>query len=269
MKACIQGIGLLGPGLTSWAEAQAVLRGSQPHATNRTLLKPPARLPNTERRRAGEAIKLAMAVADEALGQAGLDAKAVATVFASSNGEGINCHSICEALASGDRLLSPTRFTNSVHNAPAGYWHIAAGSRTTSTSLCAFDDSFAAGFLEALTQLPSSKQPVLLVASDAPYPEPLNATRPLPDAFGVAFVLTREAGPETLATLQVELEPLGAAGGASICEVGSIEALRRQVPAARALPLLQCLAQGRVGASVLLDFRGTSKLRIRVEPHAC
>ena len=31
--------------------------------------------------------------------------------------------------------------------------------------------------------------PLLLVAYDAPYPEPLNAKRPLPDSFSVAFAI--------------------------------------------------------------------------------
>ena len=75
-------------------------------------------------------------------------------------------------------MVSPTRFTNSVHNAAAGCWHIAVASRASSTSLCAFDGSFGAGLIEAATSVHLSGQPVLLVASDSPYPEPLNSVRP-------------------------------------------------------------------------------------------
>ena len=47
--------------------------------------------------------------------------------------------------------LSPTRFHNSVHNAPAGYWGIATGAHGPHRlRLCAYDASFAAGLLEAL-----------------------------------------------------------------------------------------------------------------------
>ena len=49
--------------------------------------------------------------------------------------------------------MSPTRFHNSVHNAPAGYWSIFARSRAPSTTLCGYDASFAAGLLEAAAQV--------------------------------------------------------------------------------------------------------------------
>ena len=63
------------------------------------------------------------------------------------------CHEICQALALAAREVSPTRFANSVHNAAAGYWSIATGSMMESNVLCAFDASFVAGLLDAMTQL--------------------------------------------------------------------------------------------------------------------
>ena len=99
---------------------------------------------------------------------------------------------LCETLAGADRQISPTRFTNSVHNAPAGYWHIAVGSRAASTSLSAYDGSFAAGLVEALAQVVASGEPVLLVALDVPYPEPPHRLRPLPNHAGVALLLAQD-----------------------------------------------------------------------------
>src|SRR6185437_4923435 len=99
------------------------------------------------------------------------------------------CNEICMTLASGERQLSPTRFHNSVHNAASGYWSIAAAATSASSVLCAYDASFGAGLLEALTQVVVDRTSVLLVAYDAGYPEPLRAARPIPDAFGVAMVL--------------------------------------------------------------------------------
>ena len=134
------------------------------------------------------------------------------------------CHAMCEALARPERLLSPTRFTNSVHNAPAGYWHIAAQSRRASTSLAAYDASVCAGLLEAAAQCCSSRQPVLLVACDMPYPAPLHALRPLPDVFACALLLV----------------PQGSAGGVAAGAVGGrarrADALRHR-RARRAAPL--------------------------------
>ncbi|MEP7058057.1 MAG: beta-ketoacyl synthase chain length factor, partial [Caldimonas sp.] len=135
----IGAIGLLGPGLASWTAARPILRGEVTYASTAVVLAPPPRLPPAERRRAGPSIRLAMAVADEAVAHAGVDPQRLATVFASSGGEGSNCHLLCETLAGTDRQLSPTRFTNSVHNAAAGYWHIAVASRAPSTSLSAYD----------------------------------------------------------------------------------------------------------------------------------
>lgn len=260
----VQGVGLLGPGLSSWATALEVLRGTQAHVFTPTVLPPPARLPPAERRRAGATVKLALAVADEAVTHAQIDPRALATVFTSSSCEGVNCHLLCETLATPAPMVSPTRFTNSVHNAASGCWHIAVASRAASTSLCAFDGSFGAGLIEAATSVFASGQPVLLVASDSPYPEPLHAARPLPDHFGVALLLAPAPGPTSLAALTIELT--GTAPPAAGCADASLEALRRAIPAAAVLPLLVALARGEVATGVAIDCPPTMGLRLHVEP---
>jgi Beta-ketoacyl synthase, N-terminal domain len=268
VKVFVHSVGLLGPGLGSWTAAQDVLRGARPHASEKTKLQPPARLPAAERRRAGDAIKLAMAVADEAVTTGEIDPQTLATVFTSSSGEGVNCHAICETLAGDNRLISPTRFANSVHNAPAGYWHIAVASRAPSTSLCAFDGSFAAGLVEAAAKSLSLQAPVLLVASDTPYPEPLHATRPLPDSFGLALVLTPQATSCSLAALDIALVGPDVAKPLSVCEQESLEFLRAHTPAARALPLLQALARGRGRQTLLIDYLPRLSLQVDVSVNA-
>jgi hypothetical protein len=264
LKVWVQGVGLLGPGLASWAAAQEVLRGSQPHVGVPTVLPAPARLPAAERRRAGPAIKLAMAVADEAVAQAQVDPATLATVFTSSSGECANCHALCEALAEQAPVVSPTKFTNSVHNASSGAWHIAVASRASSTSLCAFDGSFGAGLVEAATSVCLSAQPMLLVASDSPYPEPLNGARPLPDHFGLALVLSPVRTERSLAALTIRLS--GAAPAASPLNMPSLDALRRAIPAAFALPLLVAIAQGTSQHGVVLDYLAEVGLCVDVEP---
>lgn len=267
----VTGLGLVGPGLVSWAAAQAVLRGEVAYQSAAAVVPPPTRLPPAERRRAGAAIKVAMAVADAACADAGADPQVIGSVFTSSSGDGTNCHLLCEALASpnpADRLLSPTRFTNSVHNAAAGYWHIAVGSRAASTSLCAFDASFSAGLIAALTQVRMRPAPLLLVASDTPYPEPMHAARPLPDTMGVALVLAPVTAEETRtagATLRVALCPADQAPPVTPCHDAGLEALRCQIPAARALPLLEALARG-VPATVVIAAQGSMVLVTEVVP---
>jgi hypothetical protein len=271
LSVVVRGVGLTGPGLVSWAAAQAVLRGDAAYGPAPAVVPASPRLPAAERRRAGSAIKIAMAVAEAACADAGADPRTLGSVFTSSSGDGANCHTLCETLASpnpADRLVSPTRFTNSVHNAPAGYWHIAVGSRAASTSLCAFDSSFSAGLVAALTQVRTLGAPLLLVTSDAPYPEPLHTARPMPDTMGVALVLA-PAGDESAVnpgtTLRVALCPADQAPPVTPCRDAGLEALRGQIPTARALPLLEALARG-VPATLVIAAQAPLVLVIEVVP---
>ena len=236
----VLGIGLAAPGLDGWTTARAVLCGESPYVPAPTLVPAPQRLPATERRRAGTIIKVSINVADAAMAMSGLGT-ALATVFSASEGDGKNCHDLCEALALPDRMLSPTRFTNSVHNAAAGYWHIATHSMAASTSLCAYDASFAEGLMEAALQACSSQRPVLLVVSDQPYPEPLHSTRPLPDAMGLAMVLSPDRRPNALGALTLTYD---AQATPTPCAIETLESLRLALPSARGLPLLEALARG-------------------------
>ena len=83
-------------------------------------------------------VRLAIAAGTEALAQAGRDPAEMAMVFAASGGDGETIHEILAVLATEQREVSPTRFHNSVHNAPSGYWALATGSRAPSISLSAY-----------------------------------------------------------------------------------------------------------------------------------
>ncbi len=271
----LRGVGLLGPGLTDWASGAARLREPASWQPSATILGTPTRLPPAERRRAGAIVKLSIAVAEQACGHAGIDTGSLATVFSASTGDAYNCHALCEALARADPQLSPTRFTNSVHNAAAGYWHIATGSRAPSTSLCGFDASFGAGLLEAVSQCVAGQRAVLLVVADVPYPEPLHSQRPLPDAFGVALLISpRTAGDEALhpaSQPEMSLRLVARTPAAnpqpepSRCGDARLEALRQTLPAGRALPLLQALAAGSA-AQVVIDHLDTLALVLELTP---
>jgi hypothetical protein len=261
LTAFVGGVGVLGPGMNNWAATAAVLTGADPYLPCPTVLPAPMLLPAAERRRTGRVVKLAIAVALEATAHAGADPARLASVFSSSGGDGHNCHEICQALALATREISPTRFANSVHNAASGYWSIAIGAKLESSVLCAFDASFSAGLLEAITQVTVDEVPVLLVAYDTEYPEPLHAKRPLPDAFGIAFVLTPRREAVSLARLEATLVE-----EAADCLAGpELEALRASIPAARGLPLLRQIALRADGRTVL-DYLDVSNLAVRVEP---
>jgi len=263
--AFVDGIGLLGPGFDSWEQGSPVLAGTVAAPSARTVLPAPQSLPPAERRRAGLAVKAALAVGLQALAASGLPARDLATVFTSSGGDGVNCHEICAALASADRLISPTRFHNSVHNAPSGYWSISSGAMATSSVLCAYDGSFAAGLIEALAQVGAEQRPVLLIAYDTDYPQPLHGVRPIPDTMGVALLLSPQAGAHS--TARLALDGAGAFTGARADTLADpvLEQMRASIPTARSLPLLRALAL-REPARVVVDYLDGLRLVVDAAP---
>jgi hypothetical protein len=255
IRVVIEGVGVVGPGLRGWAAARAILAGEASYVPAPLEVEASKLLPSSERRRAGLPVKLALAAAQEAFEAAGRDPVHTPTVFTSSSGDGDNVHAIFETLATARREISPTRFHNSVHNAAAGYFSIATQSRAPSTSLCGHDYSFAAGVLEAATQIAAGHEATMLVAYDQPYPEPLHSKRPLMGSFAVALAMARETTGRGLARVEMRLatdatEPTSMSDPA-------LERLRAGIPAARALPLLAAIARGSVEL-IRLDYAGGS-----------
>jgi hypothetical protein len=132
---------------------------------------------------------------------------------------------------------------------------------TPATVLCAYDGSFGAGLLEAMTQVTVEGAGTLLVTYDAPHPQPLHAKRPLPGAFGLALALMPHQGPHSLARLCIDLveSPLDRVADPDL------ELLRRQIPSARGLPLLQALARG-TGGRVILEYLEPLRVAVDIQP---
>jgi hypothetical protein len=243
MKFFVDGIGVLGPGMPDWPTARAVLAGERDVVPAPVVLPAIAALPAAERRRTGAVVKLAVSVGLQALAHARRDPSDMATVFTSSGADGDTIHAILSVLTTGDCQISPTRFHNSVHNAPSGYWALACKAMAPSTSLCGFDGSFAMGLLDAVAQVCVDRRPVTLISYDHPYPEPLNTARLLQTVFGVSLVLCPERSDSSLAELHVTTRQSKASGCTMMQP--ELEAIRRDNPAARSLPLLRALARGR------------------------
>lgn len=260
LRVGVAGIGLLGPGLAGWAQAVPVLAGREPY-THATLVPPaPSLLPPTERRRTGPSVRLALAVAAEAVQDSGLPPEDLDTVFASSNGEGQVITSILEALHTPDGAISPTQFHNSVHNAAAGYWGIAVGSARPSVSLGGHDGVFATGLLHAAAQVAATGRPLLFVAHDVPLPDPLHALRPSGESFAVALVLAPGHGARGAMALRHTRDaptPHGLPPG--------LDALCAANPVARALPLLAVLA-AQATREVVLPLLDDETLAVAVQP---
>jgi Beta-ketoacyl synthase, N-terminal domain len=258
-RVYLDAVGLFGTGLASWAQSLQVLRGEQPYMADALPLPAPEWLPPAERRRTSDIIRLALCAGREALTIAEQDIANTYTVFTSSGGSGEVIHQICESLATAERDVSPTRFHNSVHNAPAGYWGIATRSEWPSTSLCAHDASFAAGLVEAVAQAHTAPQPVLLLAHDLRYPEPLNGVRAVEGMFSVAMLLGSVRSARSTYALDVHLSNVPQQGvTADRMADAALERLRANNPAARVLPLLAAVARGAAQRVVIENVNGTS-----------
>jgi hypothetical protein len=262
MQFHIEGVGLCGPGLNGWPASLPILAGTQAYEPMPARVPQMTLLPANERRRSVQTVRLALAVGTEAFAASGHDPASTSAVFASSGGDGETINQILEVLALPDRALSPTRFHNSVHNTPAGYWSIGTGSKAASSSLCCYDDSFAAGLLEAATQATMDQRPVALIAYDVQYPYPLSAVRPIGAAFAVALVLSPVVTVSTLASVRMRLGPGSAA---SVIAAVGLEALRQGTPAARSLPLLVALA-AQAETEIVLNYLDDMALTLDIMP---
>ena len=119
------------------------------------------------------------------------------TVFSSRHGSINESIGLLENVVRREKL-SPATFSHTVHNAQAGLFSIAAGNRAASSSLSAQEDSFLAGWLEALCFLERDpREPVLLVVGDVPLADtfaPLCDEAATPYAFA-AQIAAPGAGP--------------------------------------------------------------------------
>lgn len=261
MRLGVQSVGIFGPGWPDWATAQRQLAEHIPFDLSAPLPKlMPALLPANERRRTTSLIRLALQAALDAIQNAPNTPSEFSTVFATSGGDLAVVDSILRALQTPGKPVSPTQFHNSVHNAPAGYWSIATGSHSPSTSISAFDGSFAAGLLDAATQLAADQQHVLLVAYDEPPPQPLYDCRPLAGPFGVALLLGKPNSDRT----NIDVALVGSEDETHLAD-RALEQLRRNNPAARSLPLMSYLARHERGTTIV-PYLVDRAVRIEVMP---
>lgn len=262
MKIAIRGIGLLAAGLVGWESSRAILTGRHPFQPEGVPEPEAALLPPNERRRSSDCVRWAVQVAQEAIARSGVDPREIPTVFASSGGEMRVSDKLCRALATPERMVSPTLFHQSVHNTAVGYWGIATAGQRSSTALSCFDDSFAAGLLEAATVVWAEQSPVLLAAYDLPVPAPLYEARPIAAGFAVALVLDLPSDNST-AVMQVRLE--AACEGETVCleDIG-LDQVRQGNPAARSLSLLSAIAGGG-GRTVRLNLLDSQQCVLDLE----
>lgn len=263
-RVLISGVGMLGPGLASWAEGQDVLVGTARFAATEVDPPRPRSLSPREQRRTSHGVRLALAVAQEAVEASGIDARTLSTVFGWAHGDGPVMQHLLETLATPERYVSPTEFHNSVHNVAVGYWTIASGSHQPSSSIAAGIDTFAASLLKAAVEVECENRPVLLVACGIPFPEPLNTVYPVGGSFGAAFVLSPPASGSGIADITLAYRAESTAAPTEP-ETAPLHELWSLNAAARSLPLLESVARKRAGR-ISIPYGSKSGLEIMVAP---
>lgn len=252
----IKTLSLAAPGLIGLEQAMPVLTGKSQWQTSEFPKLIPQLLPANERRRVTSYIKLALHVADEA----NLADKALPAVFASSNGDFYITDHICNTLTMNPKYISPTQFHNSVHNAPSGYWAIAAKSPAASTSISTGDSTFSSGLLEAVTQVLCQKEDVLFVAYDYPATAPLDKFSDVTEAFATAFVLSLNKTDNNYGNIKLNLSH--DSKEKSRCINTSLNTLQDSNPIAESLPLLEALC---LKNSSILYLPYLNNLQLQVE----
>lgn len=274
MKLHIAGVGAWGPGFSDWPALRDWLANDQCPEDLAVARPAPECIPPRERRRAPLSVKLAVAVAEQACTMAALPPEDAVCVFASGMGDMDITDYMCRTLASDQPLVSPTKFHNSVHNAPVGYWSISQGAQRSSNAVAGFRHTVPASLLEAATQCVSEAVPVLWASQDIVSPAPFRVIADIPEACAFALLLqpgSDEKGGEPL--LSLALEP----GSGDWPEVGlppahPLAGLYHHNPTARLLPLLRALANGpslQAGAatgSLALPLNDHLALMLQLQP---
>ena len=259
LSVWIKGIGLWAPGAADWhAFREIVAGGASPGASERPVADV---LPANERRRAPETVLLAAAAAGQAVRMSGLDAASLPCVFASAHGDQLITDYMCATLASAPRELSPTKFHNSVHNAPAGYWTIATHCHASSSAVSGGEEAFGAGLLEAATLAVADGCDVLLASYDIAGTGPLGEMTSTTGPFAVALVLSPHAD---AAAVRLDITPEPGNSGIEALGDSWLDAIAASNPAARAVPLMRALALTRSTALRVAAARGLD-LHIDIE----
>jgi len=259
MRLHVNGVALWSGLLPGWDAARRILRGEAAAPAQPATRPAPELLPANERRRAPDTVSVALEVALAACRHAELPPASLPSVFSSMHGDLAITDYMCGTMASSPLLVSPTRFHNSVHNAAAGYWTIAAECTRPYTALSAGELSFGAGLLECCVQAVSGDEDVLLVAYDIDARGPLAAVAGSKHLLGAGLIVGPRRGTHALA--QFDLQPETGDGlVASTAQAGNA-ALVAGNSTESCLPFMEALALG--GSRELLCL-ATPQLGLRI-----
>lgn len=263
MTVYINDIAVIGPGLIDRKKTHSILRGDSNWDFQEMPSLKPDMLPANERRRTTAVIKLALECIQGLLRDYD-DLRTISTVFASSDGDLEIADKMCIALAEDEKIVSPTLFHNSVHNAPSAYWSIASLMRGATTSLSAGDATFMCGLQEAVTQVEVDGGTVLFVAYDYPAPQFLDSSRHFDYPLAIAMRLGDVAEYKVLGTLAlVGADKADKVEKESHCRNVSLEPLRQALPIGCGLPVVEALVR-KARMKVIMPYLQDDKFLISV-----
>ncbi|MDC8829466.1 beta-ketoacyl synthase chain length factor [Alteromonas gilva] len=188
LKCKIAGMGAWGSYFDSWDALQQLLSGASLPDTKNKGPKPTI-IPANERRRAPLPVRLAVESSWQATQSASLDPCTLTCVFASGLGDTDLTDYMCRTLASEHKELSPTKFHNSVHNAPAGYWTISTGTMSAANSVAGYEESVSLTLVEAIIQCVTEHKPMLVTFYDAPVADVLRPILSNQESFAFSLVI--------------------------------------------------------------------------------
>ncbi len=263
MQCKVVGLGAWGPGFNSVDELRQCVEAPLDSDIGASMAPKPAVIPANERRRAPLPVKAAVEVSWQAINQSGLQAQEVACVFGSGLGDTQITDYMCRALTQPEKLLSPTRFHNSVHNAAAGYWTISTGCMKSANSVAGYRETVGLSLLEAVTQCLFDDEPVLVTVFDIAAHDAYASLFPVHHSLAASVLLCPPdyASEQVLGSLSLTMtqrtEPRAQAPG-------FVERLSEN-PSAELLYVVAAAAQASA-ASLNLALSASQDLQLRYEP---
>ncbi|MCL1124606.1 beta-ketoacyl synthase chain length factor [Shewanella surugensis] len=126
------------------------------------------------------------------------------SIFASQHGEINRTMSLLNDITH-KNSLSPTSFSQSVHNTASGIFSILTHNQAASTAIAAGSSSLSQAFIEAYGLLHENAEPILLVYGDEPVPAIFKEFNCQPEwPIAMAFVLTKQSSNTRVAKLTVD-----------------------------------------------------------------
>lgn len=244
-------------GLGFWATGYPTVEAFVKGETDDDAQKPDCAIANSRLMRGTSLLTRMLVEAGAQAGQdADIDMAEAAVVFGSAFGETQIAIDQLAMMRSGDGIVSPARFKNSVHNTGAGVFSIATSNRNFVTALAGGWETTASVLLEAAGLLLQDYKHVIVAVADEPIPESMDSNFVFHGA-GVGLTLSSEPSDRDkgrLHDLRVSKEPM---------KPGNLPPLLEKNPIAPAIALMNALANGR-SETVSLTHRGALHWTVEV-----